>query len=125
MPLNMRSMITLIRKGAILLLALAVFGFGLHARLEAYKSPPSKFNPTSAKISTKQHSEQLLNEGIKEQSKAKGFVSMLAFGLGWSSIFAEENCNPIIQTVEIGLFNPTRYDQKGDYSLHRPPPSLT
>ncbi len=124
MPLNVRSMITLIRKGAIVLLAFAVFGLGLHARLEAYKCP-STFNPTSAKISTEKHSEQLLNEVLKVHSETKGFVSALAFSLGWSSIFAEQNCNRIIQTAEIRLFFPTRYDQKGDYSLHRPPPSLT
>jgi hypothetical protein len=123
MPLNMRSLASLIRKGALVFLALAVFGLGLHARLEVYKTA-SSFNPTSAKVSTEKHSEQLLR-ALREHQEVPDFLSILAYGLGWSSIFAEHSCNPIIQSVEIGLFSPARYDQKGDYSLHRPPPSLT
>jgi hypothetical protein len=123
MPLNVRSLIPLIRKGAILFLAFAVFGLGLHARLEVYNSS-SPFNPTSAKVSTERHPAKILNV-LKERREVEGVADRLTFGLTWSSIFLEQNCNPITQTVEIGLSSPTRYDLRGDYSLHRPPPSLT
>ncbi len=123
MPLNMRSLVFLIRKSALLLLALTVFGLGLHARLEVYKRA-SYFNPTSAKVSTEKHSEQLLH-ALQEHQQLPDSLSVLAYGLLWSRVYAEHYCNPVVEPVAISLFSPTRYYQKGDYSLHRPPPSLT
>jgi hypothetical protein len=123
MLLEARSLITLIRKSAILFLAFAVFGLGLHARLELYKSS-SSFNPTSAKVSTEKQSAQTL-KGLEGRREVQDFTDKLAFGIVLSSIRVEPICNSITQMVEIGLSSPTRFDLSGDFSLHLPPPSLT
>jgi hypothetical protein len=123
MLLEARSLITLIRKSAILFLAFTVFGLGLHARLELYKSS-SSFNPTSAKVSSEKHSAQIL-KGLEERHEVQDFTDKLAFGFVLSSIRVEPICNSITHAAEIGLSSPIRFDLSGDFSLYRPPPSLT
>jgi hypothetical protein len=123
MLLHVRSLIPLIRKSAILFLAFAVFGLGLHARLELYKSS-SSFNPTSAKVSTEKHSAQFL-KGLEKRYEVQDFTDKLVFKLVWSSLHVEPIRNSSTHIVEIGLSSPIRFDLNGDFSLHRPPPSLT
>jgi hypothetical protein len=115
---HVRSVVPLIRKCALLLLAFLVFGFGLQARLAQYKSDPP--NPTSAKISTEKHSLQVL----AERNETPNPVDRLALAFFFSGNRMRPTPQPVAERAEIGLSNPTRFDLNGVYSLHRPPPTV-
>jgi len=118
---HVRSIVPLIRKCVLLLLAFSVFGFGLQARLAQYK--PSPPNPTAAKISTEKHSAQVLKV-LAERDETPQPADWLAKALLISAIRMRPIPQPVTQQAEIGLSNPTRFDLNGVYSLHRPPPTL-
>jgi hypothetical protein len=114
---NVRSVGTF-RKCAFLLLALSVFWFGLHSRLEAYKRAAS--NISDSKISTEKHSAQVLKALDKQDSPAAD-LNALVRGLCLWGFHSAVTPLPLGELARIELADPRRLDLGGIYSLHGPP----
>lgn len=121
MLLKLRSSVPLIRKLALLFLAVTVFSFGLQAKLSLYR-PISTPNTSAAKISTERYSAQVLHAlerpdgvpSLRDEFDLTMRVSRIAPALDSAA-----------QQAEMVLWHPGRFDLNGDYSLHRPPPFLS
>jgi hypothetical protein len=113
-----RSVGAFFRRCAFVFLALSVFWFGLHARLEAYKSTTSSLS--DSKISTEKHSAEVLKALDKQDSSADE-VHALLIGFLLSGFHAEATQLPVSQVAKIELADPRRLDLSGVYSLHGPP----
>jgi hypothetical protein len=114
---NVRS-VGAIRKCAFLLLALSVFWFGLHARLEAYK--PAASNIADSKISTEKHSTEILKALDKQDSPADD-LNALVLGFFLRGFHSAVSPLPLGEIARIELADPRRLDLGGVYSLHGPP----
>ena len=114
---NVRS-VGAFRKCAFLFLALSVFWFGLHARLEAYKRTAS--NISDSKISTEKHSAEVLKALDKQDSPVDDLNALVlgCFLRGFHSAVAPL---PSGELAKIELADPRRLDLGGVYSLHGPP----
>jgi hypothetical protein len=116
-----RSVVSLLRKCALLFLAFFVFGFGLQARLVQYwPSPP---NPTASKISTEKHSAQVL-KALDKQDEPANSADGLAFALFLMGFQAAPTLQSASEQAAIRLSDPRRLDLNGVYSSHGPPPTL-
>lgn len=121
MLLKVRSSVLLIRKLALLFLAVLVFSFGLQAKLSLYH-PLSTPNISAAKISTEKYSAQVLRALERPEvvpSRWDNFDLVLRVN---SYVPAPDS---VTQRAEVILWHPGRFDVHGVYSLHRPPPFLT
>ena len=114
---NVRSVGALIRKCALLFLALSVFWFGLHARLQNCASVE---NPTASKISTEKHSAEVLKALDKQHSPAEDLNS-LVLGFFLRGLHSAVTPLPLGELARIELTDPRRLDLGGVYSLHGPP----
>jgi len=114
---NVRSVGSLLRKCAFLFLALSVFWFGLHARLQSYKSAPE--NPTASKISTEKHSAKIL-EALDKQAEPASDVAVFALSVFLRG-FDLQPLLPVSELAKIDLSDPSRLDLAGLYSSHGPP----
>jgi hypothetical protein len=118
---NVRPMVSLLRKCALLFLAFFVFSFGLQARLSQYwPSPP---NPTASKISTEKHSAQVL-KALDKQDESANSTDRLAFALFLMGFQAAPTLQSVTEQAAIRLSDPRRLDLHGVYSSHGPPPTL-
>ena len=117
---NVRSVGSLLHKYAFLFLALSVFWFGLHARLQTYKSVPE--NPTASKISTEKHSAKVL-EALDRQAEPANDLVVLAFGVFLSGFHLQVSL-PLSELAKIDLSDPSRLDLAGLYSSHGPPSTI-
>jgi hypothetical protein len=115
---NVRSVGAFLRRCAFLFLALSVFWFGLHARLEAYKSAAS--NTSASKMSTERHSADVLKAVDKQDAPADD-VHALILGLFFLGFPPEVTALPVTVLAKIELADPRRLDLCGVYSLHGPP----
>ena len=106
------------RKCAFLFLALSVFWFGLHARLEAYKQAAS--NITDSKMSTERHSAEVLKALDKQDSPADD-LNALVLGFFLRGFHSAVMPLPLGELARIELADPRRLDLGGIYSLHGPP----
>jgi hypothetical protein len=115
---NVRSVGAFLRRCTFLLLALSVFWFGLHARLEAYKSAAS--NVSDSKISTEKHSAEVLKALDKQDSPADDVDALIQefFLQGFHSSVSPL---PLSEVARIELADPRRLDLGSVYSLHGPP----
>jgi hypothetical protein len=118
MPSNVRSIGALLRKCAFLFLALLVFWFGLHARLEACKSAVA--NLTASKMSTEKHSVEVLKT-LEKQDNPANAVDTLLIGFFLSEFHSEVPPMPLSELARIVLADPRRLDLGGVYLLHGPP----
>jgi hypothetical protein len=114
---NVRSVGTF-RKCVFLFLALSVFWFGLHARLEAYKRAAS--NISDSKISTEKHSTEVLKALDKQDSPADDVDALILGSFLWK-FHSEVSPLPVSELARIELSDPRRLDLGGIYSLHGPP----
>jgi hypothetical protein len=115
---NVRSVGAFFRRCAFLFLALSVFWFGLHARLDAYKSTSS--NVSDSKMSTEMHSAKVLKALDKRDIPADE-VGALLIGFFLCGLHSEATQLPVSQVAKIELADPRRLDLSGVYSLHGPP----
>jgi hypothetical protein len=115
---NVRSVGAFLRRCAFIFVALSVFWFGLHARLEAYKSASS--NVSDAKMSTERHSADVLNTVDKQDVPADD-VHALILGLFFWTAPSEVKCLPGSELARVELGDPRRLDLRGIHSLHGPP----
>jgi hypothetical protein len=115
---NVRSVGAFLRRCAFVFLALSVFWFGLHARLEAYKSATS--NVSYSKMSTERHSAEVL-KAVDRQDAPADDVHALILGLFFSGFPSEATSLPVRELARIELADPRRLDLGGVYSLHGPP----
>lgn len=106
------------RTGALLFLALSVFWFGLHARLEAFTTGTS--NLSASKMSTERHSAEILKALDEQDTPADGVAVLFVSLLLWRS-HAELTPLPLGEVAKIELADPRRLDFGGNYSLHGPP----
>ena len=113
-----RSVGALLRKCAFLCLALSVFWFGLHARIQAYTSATS--NLTASKLSTEKHSAKVLRALEKEDAPTDD-ADALIVGIFLRGLHAEVTALPPGQLAKVELADPRRLDLGGIYSLHGPP----
>jgi hypothetical protein len=117
---NMKSIVLLVRKCALLFLALFVFGFGLQARLAQYQTSPP--NPTAAKISTERRSAQVL-KSLDKRDETPTPTYRLAIAFLLSGIQVRSIPQSVIERAKISLSDPRRLDLNGAHSLHDPPPT--
>ncbi len=115
---NLRSVGTLLRRCAFLFLALSVFCFGLHARIQAYTTTAS--NLTASKMSTEKHSADVLKAIDKEDCPADNFTALLLVAF-FQEAHSKITALPLDQLAKIELSDPRRVDLSGIYSLHGPP----
>jgi len=115
---NVRSVGALFRKCAFLFLALSVFWFGLHARLDAYK--PAASNIADSKMSTEKHTAEVLKALEKQDSPAVD-VDALLLGFFLWRFHSEVSPLRVSELARIELADPRRLDLGGIYSLHGPP----
>jgi hypothetical protein len=120
---KMRSVVPLVRKCALLFLIFSVFSLGLQAKLALYKSSPP-LNVAAAKVSTEKRSAQVLS-ALEKRDETHHPTDKLAFSFLQSIIVSRPSPNSGAEQAEIALLYPTRLDNSGIYSLHRPPPTLT
>jgi len=119
-----RSVAPFALKCALLFLAFAVFGWGLHAKLSLYKAPQSPSTATVAKLSTEKHSAQTLaslekHHSMHGVSRILKLVSLAAsIRVSWSSSFR-------FHQVEVSLCKPCRCDLQGPDFMRHPPPALS
>jgi hypothetical protein len=114
---NVRS-VGAFRKCAFLLLALSVFWFGLHARLEAYK--PAASNISDSKISIEKHSAEVLTALDKQDSLADD-LNALVLGFFLRGVHSSVSPLPLSEVARIALVDPRRLDRGSIHSLHGPP----
>jgi hypothetical protein len=112
------SLVGAFRKCAFLFLALSVFWFGLHARLEAYKRAAS--NISDSKISTEKHSAQVL-KALDKQDNPADDLNALVLGFFLRGLHSAVTPLPLGELARIELADPRRLDIVGVYSLHGPP----
>jgi len=117
---NARSVGALLRKCAFLFLALSVFGFGLHARIQVYTKATS--NLTASKLSTEEHSAKVLKSLDKGDNPADD-VNTLILGAFLRAFHSQMMPRPLGELAKIELGDPRRLDLAGIYSLHGPPPT--
>jgi hypothetical protein len=113
-----RSVGALLRKCAFLFLALSVFCFGLHARIQAYTTANS--NLTASKLSTEKYSAKVLKALENEDAPTK-YVDALLLGVFLRGLHSEVEPIPLGELAKIELADPRRLDLSGVYSLHGPP----
>lgn len=118
MLLNLRSVGALFCRGAFLFLALSLFWFGLHARLDAYK--PAASNVSDSKMSTERHSAEVL-KALDHQDRSAGDVDRLLLGLFLRDVHSEVAALPLSELARIELADPRKLDCGSVYSLHGPP----
>jgi len=107
---------------ALLFLALAVFSWGLQAKLSLYKTHGPSSTGMVAKLSMEKHSSHTIasrerDGGNRPAEKVDLPASVSLHGILVFSL--------ALHQVALGLSNPSRYDLHGLYSLHRPPPSFS
>jgi hypothetical protein len=117
---NVRSVGSLIRKCAFLFLAVSVFWFGLHARLQSYKSTPE--NPTASKIATEKHSAKVL-QTLDRQVQPDSEIAVVVLGFFLAG-FSSQLSRPLSELARIDLSDPSRLDLAGIYSSHGPPSTI-
>lgn len=117
---NARLVGALLRKCAFLFLALSVFGFGLHARIQVYTKATS--NLTASKLSTEEHSAKVLKSLDKEDNPADDVNTWIP-GAFLRAIHSVMMPRPSGELAKIELGDPRRLDLAGIYSLHGPPPT--
>ena len=113
-----RSVGALLRKCACLFLALSVFCFALHARIQAYTTATS--NLTASKISTEKHSAKVLKALEKEDSPSDD-ADALILHIFLRGFHSDVTPQPLSELAKIELADPRRLDLGGIYSLHGPP----
>jgi hypothetical protein len=106
------------RKCAFLFLALSVFWFGLHARLEAYKSAAS--NISDSKMSTEKHSAEVL-KALDKQDHTADDLNAVVPGVFLRGFDSAVTPLPLGELARIELADPRRLDLGGVYSVHGPP----
>jgi hypothetical protein len=116
-----RSVVPLIRKCAVLLLAFSVFGFGLQARLAAYNRCPP--NPSAAKISTEKRSGAVL-QAVEQKDDSPNPLDRLEFAFLLSGFWHQPIVQPAKEQAEISLRDPRRSDLNVVYSVHGPPTTI-
>ena len=112
---------SLARKGAILLLALAVFGLGLGARLALYRSHASAL-VTSVKLSTEKQSAVTLRS-TEVGSDDSQSLARIAFALLYGSLSDAPSSALSATGSPVSHSNPTRFQLSCVTSLRRPPPT--
>jgi hypothetical protein len=105
-------------KCAFLFVALSVFWFGLHARLEAYKSAASSIS--DSKMSTEKHSAKVLKALDKQDSPGDEVDASIQGFCLWG-FHSSVSPLPLRELARIELADPRRLDLAGVYSLHGPP----
>jgi hypothetical protein len=116
-----RSSVLLVRKLALLFIAIMVFSFGLQAKLSLYR-PLSTPNTSAAKISTERYSAQVLHDLESPELVPSRWDNFhLVFRVN-TFVPAPDS---VTQRTEVILWHPRRFDLHGVYSLHRPPPFLS
>lgn len=110
-------------KCGLLLLAFAVFGFGLQAKMSLSKANGSSPNGT-VKLSTEERSGQsLFSEVNKVTRRAHASESLR---LPVALLFERCTCHSSHYCeVELSLCTPRRYDSLGPDRLNLPPPTLS
>jgi hypothetical protein len=115
---SVRSVGAAFQKCALLFLALSIFWFALHARLESVRLASS--NVTATKVFTGKHSADPLNATHKQATPAfEADALVLAFLL--YGAYREAARLPLSELAKIELADPRGLHQFGVYSLHGPP----
>jgi hypothetical protein len=115
---------TLALRCALLLLASAVFCWGLQAKLSLYKTPQTPSTVTVAKLLTERRSVQtmaLLEKALKPDTswKTLNLIPLLVLALA-ILILAFKSCE-----VEMDLCRSRRWDLQYPYLTQRPPPAIS
>jgi hypothetical protein len=106
---------------AFLLLVLAIFSWGLQAKLALYQPVTPSTSLMVAKLSIKNHSKAPLDDAHAIDNGEGQHVS-------FAQVPARPSCAASVlrrRQTTISLWEPVRYYLKGDYSLHLPPPALS
>jgi hypothetical protein len=111
------------RIAALLFLALAVFGWGLQAKLELYK-PVSVQKTLTAKLLTEKHLAKVL-KALEQPDPTQPHSPVPALAFIFSFLLAVPLLQSLAQEAEIGLSHPGKLYLHGVYSLNLPPPSLS
>ena len=123
MLLKVRSLVSFGRNAALLFLAVAVFSWGLQAKLELYK-PASVQKPLIAKLSTEKHSAKVLR-ALKQRDATQTYSPVPPLALIFSFLSAVPVLQSAAQEAKICLLHPGKLYLHGVYSLNLPPPSLS
>ncbi len=117
-----QATVSLALECALLFLAIAVFSFGLQAKLSLYKShPPSA---AVAKLSTEKRSAHtIVARVVREKDSPSSPAQKIRLHASISLQRALVPCSALHQ-VELSLYDPGRAHLHGLHSLRRPPPSL-
>ncbi len=95
---NVRSVGTLLRKCAFLFLALSVFWFGLHARIQAYTTGASNF--TASKLSTEKHSTKVL-KALEKEDTSTDDVDALILSIFLRGFYSDATPQPLSELAKI------------------------
>ena len=116
------STVLLLHRCIFLLIDLAVFVFGLQARLAQYKPCPP--NPTAAKIAVERRPTLLSvaeahTDDPAPSNKLRSELDLVLpmYPPGRRAAFSG------VLAASVALGNPIRFDLNGAYFLHRPPPT--
>jgi len=123
MLLKVRSFVSFGRNVALLFLMLAVFSWGLQAKLELYK-PASVQKPLIAKLSTEKHSSRVLR-ALEQRDTTPNHSPAPTLALIFSFLLVVPVLQSVAQEAKIGLSHPGKLYLHGIYSLNLPPPSLS
>ena len=123
MLFKMRSSLSITCKVLLLVLAAAVFSWGLQSKLDLYK-PPASQKVALAKLSTEQNSAKL-ERALTQRDASLGFAHRLTLVLHTLSPLPTPAPWQVVQQAKIVLSHPGRLDLHGIYLLRRPPPSLS
>ena len=118
MSSNVSSVGALLRRCAFLFLALSVFWFGLHARIEAFTTGAS--NLTASKLATEEHSAKVL-KALEREDVGDTDIHAFLLELLVQSLRPQAVRLPLSELAKIELADPRRLDLDGTYTLHGPP----
>ncbi len=121
LPLQSEPAVSSMRRFAFLLLAFAVFGFGLQARLALY-SPNPPVEITSAKLSTERRSAEALRS-LEARNDELRPATQVVLSLLFNGFCDVPNQVLADTRVDIVVSNSTRSQLSCVTSLRRPPPS--
>ncbi|MDQ2842936.1 MAG: hypothetical protein M3Y72_18235 [Acidobacteriota bacterium] len=117
-----RPFVAFTRNFALLFLAVAVFSWGLNAKLELYK-PVSTQRAGLVKLSAEKHSAKVL-KALEQQGAKQLPPTTLKPALVFSLLLAVLIRESLAHRAEIALSSPSRFYLQGFSSRNRPPPAL-
>jgi len=119
-----RSPAPIALKCALLFLAVAVFSWGLQAKLSLYKTSQSPSAASVAKLSTEKRTAQAM-ASIERIAELPGTWEKVSLSSLTASLHAISIPSIRFHQVELSLCRPCRCDLQGPDLMRRPPPALT